>query len=102
MTKTPSCRYRSQQKLTAEGYLVGIVETWIPGTKITKDLFGMFDLLAIKGGETLAVQVTSKSNLASRVTKVTNHDNLAAVRKAGWRIEAHGWDGDSVRIIDLS
>lgn len=95
------------QQLTAQGYLVADVEKVIPHTCIKRDLFGFIDLIAIREDETLAVQVTSKSNMAARVTKITEHDNLAMVRKAGWRIQVWGLrkekDGTySTKITDLS
>lgn len=96
----------SIDRLTAAGYLVGRVEQTIPHTRITRDLFGFVDLLAIREDEVLAVQVTSASNVAARVAKITGHENLRAVREAGIRIEVHGWrvkDGEDIcRVVDLS
>jgi len=93
--------------LRAQGWTVGVVEQRIPNTNITRDLYGFIDLLAIRGDETLAVQVTSGSNMAARVRKITEHANLAAVRAAGWRIHVHGWRKNSagawtLREVDLT
>jgi hypothetical protein len=82
---------RSLELLRDEGWLVAVVERWIPGANIRQDLFGLFDLIAIRGDQTMAVQVTSASNVSSRIRKITESDKLAAVRKAGWWIECHGW-----------
>lgn len=82
---------RSLELLRDEGWLVAVVERWIPGANIRQDLFGLFDLIAIREDATMVVQVTSASNVASRIRKITDSDKLPAVRKAGWLIECHGW-----------
>jgi hypothetical protein len=92
--------------MEAQGYLVDIVERWIPGANIRKDLFGFGDLVCIREGETMLVQTTSYSNVSARVKKITEHENLAAVRKAGWGVLVQGWHkvGNrwQVREVDLS
>jgi hypothetical protein len=70
---------------------VAIVERWNAYAGIRQDLFGFVDLLALRGHETLAVQATSGSNVAARVTKIAQAEHAAAVRAAGWRIVVHGW-----------
>lgn len=82
---------RSKKLLEGEGYMVDVVERWIPNTMIRKDLFGIFDLLAVKDQETLAIQVTSTSNVASRRTKMQESTAYNRVVFAGWGIELHGW-----------
>ena len=97
---------RSLKYLRDEGYLVAIVEHWQPFARIRKDLWGWADLLAIKRGEVLAVQVTSEG-VANRVAKVTASETLGRVREAGIRVEVHGWRKNAKgryiqRIVDLS
>jgi len=97
---------RSLKYLRDEGYLVAIVEHWQPFARIRKDLWGWADLLAIKRGEVLAVQVTSEG-VANRVAKVTNSETIGRVREAGIRVEVHGWRKNAKgryiqRIVDLS
>ncbi len=98
----------SADQLKERGYIVADVEKVVPYTFIKQDLFGMFDLLAIhvETGNVLAAQPTSLANVSHRVNKITNHEHLAAVRKAGWSIEVHGWnwrDGEwKCRTVDLS
>ena len=60
---------RTLAYLREEGYLCAIVEKWNPHVKIRQDLFGFIDILAIKKGETLAVQCTS-TGVAARVKKI--------------------------------
>ena len=101
----------SLKKVRKEGYIAGVVEKWVMGADIRRDLFGFIDILAInkEGGDTLAIQCTSYSNIASHIKKIEADElavNLAAVRKAGWRIEVHGWhkvkNRWQVRVVDLS
>jgi hypothetical protein len=92
--------------LREEGYVVAIVERWNPHARIRQDLFGFIDLLAIRKGETLAVQVTA-SGVSARIKKIMESDYLNAVRDAGWRIVVHGWRKNSkgryvLRIEDIS
>lgn len=96
----------SKRKLESEGYTVAIVEHWNPWAKIRQDLFGFIDLLALKAGETLAVQTTSYSNVSARVNKIADHENIDVVREAGWKVVAHGWHKKdnrwTCREVDLS
>ena len=92
--------------LREDGWLVEVTEKWVPGANIRKDLFGWIDLLALRDGETLAVQTTSWSNISSRVNKIAESDTVAAVRKAGWTIHVIGWKKEKSRwihkVVDVS
>lgn len=89
MAASPTAR--TLEALRKEGWLAWVVEKWIPQVRKRSDLFGFIDILAIKDGEVLAVQATSRSNVSSRVRKIADHENVGAVRLAGWRIEVWGW-----------
>ena len=54
------------------GYVVATTEHWNAFAKKRNDLFGMFDLLAIHTGDQtiVGVQITSKSNISSRIKKL--------------------------------
>ena len=82
---------RTIKKLREEGWTPDVVERWIPGANIRRDLYGFIDVLAIKDTETKAIQCTSKGNMASRIRKIEDSDTVDAVRKAGWSIEVWGW-----------
>ena len=99
---TPTAR--SLAYLRDKGYHVEVVEqNKRAGIKVWKvDLFGFVDLLAIRRGEVLGVQVTSRSNVSSRVKKITDSPLLPLVREAGIRVLVQGWDGDALREVDLS
>jgi hypothetical protein len=88
--------------------LVQVVEKWNPHARIRQDLFGIIDILCISAeGETIAVQTTSGSGVAARITKMTDSPALPHLRKAGWRIIVHGWRKNAagrwtLREVDLS
>lgn len=84
---------RTLKKLRDEGYLAQVVEHWVPGANVKRDLFGFIDVLAIheESGEVLAVQTTSASNMAARIRKIAESDLVGTVRRAGWSIHVHGW-----------
>lgn len=96
---------RSLAKLRQDGYRVHITEHYSRGLK--HDLFGFCDILALRENEVLAVQVTSGSNVAARVKKIMDSEELPFVRKAAIRVVVHGWKkyvktGWTCREVDLS
>ena len=82
---------RSLAHLRGLGYTVAVTEHWNAFARIRQDLFGIVDLIALKGEETLAVQTTSGTNVAARVAKIASSAHIDAIRRAGWRIVVHGW-----------
>jgi hypothetical protein len=92
--------------LREEGWNVEVVERWIPGANIRKDLFGFIDLVALKDGQTLGVQATTYSNISARVTKIKNAESLSEVRKACWKLWVIGWRKQNnrwtYRLVDVS
>lgn len=89
MTASPT--QLTLRKLRDDGWTAEVVERWVPGANIRKDLFGFIDVLAVQGSTTLAVQTTSAHNVAARVTKIAESPLIGAVREAGWTIFVHGW-----------
>lgn len=97
---------RSLAALRELGYLVEVVEKWNSFTRTRKDLWGWADLLAIRRGEVLAVQVTS-TGVSSRIKKIMDSETIGRVREAGIRIEVHGHRKNSkgkyvMKVVDLS
>ena len=86
---TPTAR--TLQELRKRGYRCQVVEQTIPKTFIKRDLWGLWDVLALKGSETLAVQVTSGSNVSARLQKIAESEAIADCRAAGWSLAVHGW-----------
>lgn len=99
--------------LRKQGYLVDVVERWIPRARIKRDLYGFIDLLAVPAQDaftrpglvpTLAVQTTTGAHLAERATKVreatynfgTEEDPderliLPMLLRSNWTVHVHGW-----------
>jgi hypothetical protein len=87
---------RSLDYLRQRGYIVDVVERWIPHANIRKDLFGFADILAVHqlGKVFLLVQTTTASNMAGRLTKAKGRPELAIWLRAGGRFQVHGWHQD--------
>jgi hypothetical protein len=75
----------------SKGYKCDVVESYNAFTKRKKDLFGIFDIVAIGNGETIGIQLTSKSNMSSRIKKIADSDFLTEIVRSGWRIIVIGW-----------
>ena len=80
---------RSLAKLKGEGYACFITEHFARGLR--HDLFGWADILALREAEVLAVQVTSRTNVAARVSKIKESVTLPFVRRSGIKVVVHGW-----------
>lgn len=104
MSGSPTSRTLAEMR--KRGYHCQVVEKFNGFTKTRNDLFGFIDVLCLGDGEVVGVQSTSDSNVSSRVRKITEHENVAAVRKAGIRIMVQGWKKKGrfwqAREIDLS
>ncbi len=55
------------------------------------DLFGFGDVICLAKDKTVLVQTTSYNNVSSRMRKIAESPNIAAVREAGWEVWVHGW-----------
>lgn len=78
------------------GALVAIVERWNPHARVTQDLFGFADLVAVIPGMpgTTYVQTTSGTNVAARLAKMRAEPVASRVRAclaAGNTVMVHGW-----------
>ena len=83
---------RSKQELTDRGYHVEKVEYYNSFSRRMKDLWGFIDLLAIKKGEVLAVQVTGgMQHKKPHLDKMTSNELFPLVKSAGIKIELHTW-----------
>jgi hypothetical protein len=77
--------------LRAQGYACWIVETWNSFTKRRQDLYGAWDIMAVRENEVLLVQTTSGSNVSARVKKIADNEYTEILRSANVRLEVHGW-----------
>jgi hypothetical protein len=82
---------RSIKYLKDQGFKVANVESYNAFTKRKHDLFGCIDLLCIGEQQTIAVQVTSKSNMKARIDKIAEAEAFPEMLRSGWRVIVHGW-----------
>ena len=68
MAKSPTAR--TLEYYRGYGVDIDVVERWVPGAQIRKDLFGFIDLVAILGEKTVGVQATSTGNIGARIKKI--------------------------------
>lgn len=74
------------------GYMVQVVEHWVPQARIRRDLFGFVDVVAVGHGETVGIQTTSAKNMSARVRKIEEMPEIVAtLRDANWRLVVEGW-----------
>jgi len=87
---------RALQQLRREGWLAEVVERFIPGARVRRDLFGFADILAIKADHPgcLGIQVTTTGHMADRYAKMTSEPVVGRLRvwlAASNRVEIWGW-----------
>lgn len=82
---------RSLKYFRDRNSLVEVVERWNPHSKTRHDLFNVFDLVAVEPSNICGVQVTSDSNMAARMTKISDSAQAVLWMSAGGTIEVHGW-----------
>lgn len=69
------------------------VDYYDPRTCRSHDLLGMFDYLAFTpDGETVGVQITSRSQMSERRKKILAHPRLPHLRRCGWKPLVLGFD----------
>ena len=94
-TRTPTAR--TLAALRKAGFLADVVERWIAQAGVRRDLFGIFDVLAIDTREPglLAVQCTTKANVGARLRKMRQAPALRYWLRTGARAEVWGWFKDA-------
>jgi hypothetical protein len=98
---------RSLKTMRDRGYTCFVVEHYNSFMRKRVDLAGFIDILCFGDNEVVGIQATSGSNVSARVKKITDHANVAVVRKAGVGILVHGWTKGkngrySLREVDIS
>ncbi len=95
--KPVSCTAMTLKHLRAEGYLADVVEQRIPHCFITRDLFGIIDILSLSPPDpdgfrnTVGIQVTSGDNHAARREKALAEPRLRAWLEARNLFVIHSW-----------
>ena len=87
--KSPTSR--TIEVLKRSGYHPEIVERWNPWSKTRRDMYGVIDVLAVRRGETLAVQTTTMSNRSKQINKMLAAPGTIWMLDAGWKVEVWAW-----------
>jgi len=82
---------RSKAILEGDGWYVEKVEHWNAFARKRQDLFGFLDLLCLKSGQVMGVQVTTRNHLSDRYKKILLSPLLSMVLDSGIVIYIHGW-----------
>ena len=87
---------KSLKHLRENDYTVDIAERWVPKINIRRDLFNFIDIVALHKSVpgVIAVQVTTKPNMAARRNKILMLQSADMWIKCGNTILLHGWDGE--------
>ncbi len=92
---------RTLQALRDGGYLAKVCERWIPQARKRVDLFGA-DIMSIQGQKLVAIQTTSGSGHAARVTKSIGNTEVAAFLNTNNAFEVWSWSQRVTRNKDGS
>jgi len=83
---------RTKRYFEERGYLVGVVERWIPQARRRVDLFGFADIVVVGWiTPTTYVQVTSGGNHAARIKKILSLESARRVLNEGNYIVVMSW-----------
>lgn len=82
---------RSKAYLQEMGYVVDVCERYNHFSRTRNDLFGFADMVGLAIGHIVAVQTTSGSNAAARVTKIVNEPRSLRWIQAGGKILVLTW-----------
>ena len=98
---------RSLKLLRGRGYATWVVEHWNHFSRKREDLFGAWDIIGVGEDGVIFVQTTSRTNVSARVKKIAENEYTPDIRKAGVRLEVHGWAKGTngrwaCRIVDVS
>lgn len=74
---------RTRAWLKARGIPSTIVEHWNPHVKIRQDLFGMFDILALRGDQTIGIQCCTMATRAAHENKMRHAPHFEAWCRTG-------------------
>lgn len=87
---TPTAR--SLAYLRRLGFIADVCERWIPGACIRRDLFGLFDIVAVDSTDRIfMIQATTRNHIAHRLKKMEASPMLAQILRAGVLVEVWGW-----------
>lgn len=82
---------RAKLYYTKLGAYIGKTENWNAFARKRHDLFNVFDFVVILNNKIIGLQVTSFSNMSTRVKKIQESKEAEAWKKAGGVIVVQGW-----------
>ena len=94
---------RSVLLLRKRGYLAENTEHWNAHAKVSQDLMGFVDVIAVRKEELVLCQTTSWTAMSSRLKKIRQNEYAKwLIGVPGIRIVIHGWkktrtEGGAVR-----
>ncbi|MDH5626652.1 MAG: hypothetical protein OEY69_00020 [Candidatus Krumholzibacteria bacterium] len=103
MAKSSPTR-KALKELFDQGYLPEVVEKRlpIPGKFVTRDLFNVIDILAIKPGHpVLALQVTTRDHVNHRMTKTVEKGTALTWVQTNNRFEVWGYSPTGKRTVRM-
>jgi hypothetical protein len=94
--KRPNYTQRTLAELKKQGAIAGVCEKWVmipghPGGGVRRDLFGLFDIVAIRGGKIVGIQTTSRAGKSAHVETMFSNEALAPWLEAGALAELWLW-----------
>lgn len=89
---------RTLALMKSRGWTAGVVEKWVPGAFIRKDLFNIIDIIAITGTEIVGVQSCGEA-FADHLKKITLENASVASKwiASGGRLILVGWRPKKVK-----
>lgn len=82
---------RSKALYLELGYQVEVVERWVPGANVRKDVFGIGDLLAVHPRGRMVLVQTTTANIMERVRKLIGNTPASDWMRAGGEIHFNAW-----------
>ncbi len=87
----------TRKLLKDKGFHPVRVDSFDHMNRVSHDLMGIWDFLALGEGQTLAVQITAKSSMSARRKKILESGWSSRCRSAGWTLVLIGWYKDGPR-----
>lgn len=87
---------KTLDRLRKRGCVVDVCEKWIPNPKhpgggFRKDLFGIFDIIALLDGSIVGIQSTGINGRSEHLKKMLAEPRLANWCRAGGKVELWAW-----------
>lgn len=92
MPKRPPYTQKSLALIRDHNFTAEVVEKWIMGANIRKDLFGLIDIIAIARGRVLGIQSTGINGRKEHQQTILGHENTVKWLESGAELLQISWD----------